>query len=333
MTRLEPPPAIDLRRAALSVAVALVAGVVVVVAIGRFTGFAELADTLDDAQWQWLALCAAGQIAVFAGYAGVFRATVGFENGTTVPLRRSIEAVLASFGLTQVVASGGAAGLAFTYWVFRKLGFERRDASVRLIGMNTAVYLVFGVIGWLAALAALGGDDVPDAMALPWLLGVPVVLALAFWFTAPIRVARWAEDTGGWLHRALAVGVSAAAWTRRAVTSGTGRRLLGWGSLYWLGDLLSLWAGLRAFGSAPDLAALVVAYVTGYLAQLIPVPFVATGGVDAATTLTLSAVGVPIEVALLGVVAHRVFAFWLPIFPGLGFAAAVARRGGLAQTP
>jgi uncharacterized membrane protein YbhN (UPF0104 family) len=57
------------------------------------------------------------------------------------------------------------------------------------------------------------------------------------------------------------------------------------------------------------------------LAQALPIPFVATGGVDAATTFTLTAVGVPVEVALLGVVAHRVFAFWLPIGPGLWSAA------------
>lgn len=60
-----------------------------------------------------------------------------------------------------------------------------------------------------------------------------------------------------------------------------------------------------------------VAYVLGYLAQSVPIPLIATGGVDAATTFTLRAVGMPIEVALLGVVAHRVFAFWLPVIPGV----------------
>ena len=46
---------------------------------------------------------------------------------------------------------------------------------------------------------------------------------------------------------------------------------------------------------------------------------------DAATTFTLTAVGVPIEVALLGVVAHRVFAFWLPVIPGLWSATVLVR--------
>ena len=38
------------------------------------------------------------------------------------------------------------------------------------------------------------------------------------------------------------------------------------------------------------------------------------------------------EVALLGVVAHRVFAFWLSIGPGLWFAARLARAGPGHQT-
>ncbi len=38
------------------------------------------------------------------------------------------------------------------------------------------------------------------------------------------------------------------------------------------------------------------------------------------------------EVALLEVVAHRVFAFWLPIGPGLWFAARFARDGQGPQT-
>ena len=48
---------------------------------------------------------------------------------------------------------------------------------------------------------------------------------------------------------------------------------------------------------------------------------------DAATTFALTAVGVPLEQALLGVVAHRVFAFWLPLVPGLILAALLPATG------
>jgi len=61
---------------------------------------------------------------------------------------------------------------------------------------------------------------------------------------------------------------------------------------------------------------LIAAYTTGYLVQSLPIPLIATAGVDTATTLLLRAVGVPLDLALLGVVAHRVFAFWIPVIPG-----------------
>ena len=92
--------------------------------------------------------------------------------------------------------------------------------------------------------------------------------------------------------------------------------MFAWAGLYWAGDVLSLTAAVRAFGATPAISAVVVAYATGYLVQALPVPLIATAGVDAATVATLHVVGVPLDSALLAVVAHRVFAFWLPVIPG-----------------
>ena len=239
----------------------------------------------------------------------------------------SLKVALAGFGLTQLVAAGGAAGMAFTFWVLRRIGFSKRSAMVELIALNTAVYFVFGILGWLGALGGLVDTSVPLGMVLGWLIGFPVVVGLALWFTQPRRLpGRMLGDDAPRIRRALTVGVSAAARVRRATGTGQGRRLLAWSLLYWAGDLVSLWAALRAFGAAVSPAAIVGAYATGYLAQSVPIPLIATGGVDAATTFALAAVGVPIEVALLGVVAHRVFAFWLPLMPGLWSATVLVRH-------
>ena len=98
-----------------------------------------------------------------------------------------------------------------------------------------------------------------------------------------------------------------------------------WAGWHWVGGLISLWTALRAFGGSVGLFLLILAYTIGYLARALPIPFVATGGVDAATTFTLTAVGVSVKIALLGVVAHCVFAFWHPIGPGLWSAARFAK--------
>ena len=354
MNRLEALRTLRPAQVILTVGVAMVVTTVLVLSIGRLAGFTKLGDRLSGATWVWLGLCALGQIGVFIGYAGAFRTSVAGSGdlfgepgdigsggadsysavggdlanrrGPRVGVWYSLKVALAGFGLTQLVAAGGAAGMAFTFWVIRRLGFSKKNAMVQLITLNTAVYFVFGGIGWLGALVGLVDTAVPKAMAVSWLAGFAAVIALALWFTQPERAAAFTSaDDAPRFRWALAVGISAAARVRHFTHTADGRRLLAWSLLYWAGDLVSLWAALRAFGVTVSATAIVGAYVTGYLAQSVPIPLIATGGVDAATTFTLTAVGVPIEVALLGVVAHRVFAFWLPVIPGLWSATALVR--------
>ena len=322
-----PEARLDWRRVALGAALALLVGAGVVLLIGRIAGYSTLSSTLRDADPAWLVACGVGQLVVFTGAAGVFRAATAAEGGPRLGIGLSLRVVLTSFGLGQLVAAGGAAGLAITYWALRRLRFGARDALVRLIGFQTYVYLVLGLFGFAAAAAALLTGGAPTPMALSWIVAVPLLLAAARWFTEPRRVAGWTRDDGGWARRSLAVGISAAWWVRRVGVTREGRALGPWAVCYWIGDIVSLWGGLRAVGASIGLAALVIAYATGYVAGAVPVPFAATGGVDAATTFALTAVGVPLEQALLGVVAHRVFAFWLPLLPGLILAASLRGTG------
>jgi uncharacterized membrane protein YbhN (UPF0104 family) len=302
----------------------LAVAVLVVVTVGRVAGFTKVTDTVRAGDTQWLAVCVAGQIMLFGAYAAAFRSAVAFEHGPVVPRGTSVQLALAGFAATQVVAAGGVAGLGFNYWAIRRFGIERRDALVRLIGLNTAVYLVLGAIGFVSAAIALATGEAPIAMCVPWLAVVPVVVAVAAWFTDPRRVDRLRAPSGGRLRRGLAVGVSAAAWVRRALRAREYRLFVPTG-IYWLGDIVSLWGALHAFGGAP-LIALPLAYATGYLAQSLPLPFIATGGTDVATTWALHAVGMPLEHALVGVLAHRLFAFWLPVGPGIAFATKLLRE-------
>jgi uncharacterized membrane protein YbhN (UPF0104 family) len=337
----EREPSVEWRRVLVGVVAAVLVASGVVALIGNAAGFADLRETFTRGEPEWLVVCLLGQLLVFGAYARVYRAAVAFEGGPRVSTSLALRVVLGSFALTQLVAAGGAAGIAVGYWALRKLGFERRESAVRVIGLNTLVYLVFGLFGWTAALLALLAGEAPLALTVPWLVLVPVLLVAAWWFTDEPRVRGWAAPAGGWLRRGLAIGVSAAWWVRRALRRPEGRTMAGAAALYWIGDAVSLWAGLEVFGAEVAPAALALAYATGYVAQLTPLPFVATGGVDAATTFALTAVGVPLEEALLGVVAHRLFAFWLPVIPGLVLVAllpgtgrrleraAATRRGGV----
>jgi putative heme transporter len=298
---------------------AIAVGVALVTGVGRLAGFADLRRVMRGADPAWLAVCVAGQIAVFAGYTGAMRHALA-DGGAWVPAGLVLRLVLASFAATQVFAFGGVGGLAIVYWALRRVGFERDDAAVRVIGLSTAVYLVFGAIGWSAAAWALVAGRAPAGMTVPWLIGIPVLLVAARWFTQPDRIARWTAPTTAVWRRALGTGIAAAGWVRATLGNREHRRLFAWAALYWVADITSLWAALHAYGTDAPVSAIVVAYTTGYLVQSLPIPLIATGGVDAATTFLLHAVGVPLEPALLGVVTHRVFAFWIPVIPGSVFA-------------
>jgi uncharacterized membrane protein YbhN (UPF0104 family) len=324
-------PRFGARHVAIGLLVAVLGVALVVTGVGRLAGFGDLRETLAGADPVWLFGCALGQVLVFAGYAGVLRRAIAVDDGPRVDVGFSLRLALASFAATQLFSLAGVAGLAIVYWALRRLGRDRQDAAVVLIGLNTCVYLVFGAIGWAAAFAALLTGQAQPGITVPWLIGIPVVIAAARWFTSPPRIVRWTAPSSNPLRRALGTGVAAAGWARQRVSNAEDRRMLAWALCYWAGDVASLGAALQAFGDRPPLVALVAAYTTGYLVQSLPLPFIAGTGVDAATTFLLHAVGVPLEVALLAVVAHRVFAFWIPILPGCIFAFALPREEVLAR--
>ena len=95
-----------------------------------------------------------------------------------------------------------------------------------------------------------------------------------------------------------------------------------------------LYAALRAFDADLGLAPLVLAFTTGYVATALPLPAGGAGGIEASLTLTLSAVGVPLESALLAAVTYRVIAFWLPLIPTLALLPTIRRLDhDLPRTP
>lgn len=322
------PPSTPIKRMAAGLVVALLVAAVVLAVLGRVGGFHDLGHRLADANEPWLLVCFFAQLAVFAGYAMAYRSAVAFEGGPLVPYPLAWRVVITTFTATQVVTAGGAAGVALTYWTLHRVGFRTRDGVVRAIGLNTLVYLLFGAVATVGAVICLVRNNAPLGLTLSWLAAFPIILLLARWFTQPGRVERWATDEGGRIRRSLGVGISAAWFVRRFVTSGPAARTGLFGAaLYWVADIVSLGGGLLVFGIHPGIGQVILAYATGYLAQMIPIPFLGTGGVDAATAACLSLFGIPLNAALLGVLAHRLFAFWLPIIPGVVLTATLPATG------
>ena len=323
----------------LAASIALAAGAVVL--IGKFASYTRLLDNIRDADWRWLPVCALGEVLAYLGYIVAYRDIARVDGGPDLPYRTVGGVVATSFGAFVVTSAGGPA---VDFWALTRAGLGRNDAVTRVLALNT---LKFGVLGAAAAVSAavvlLGAGEAPLYFTLPWLVVVPVCVALALFLTGPGRGSRFArapEDhehaqcgLRGFEHcvrylirEGLHDAVKGVVYVRHVIAAPVRYAGGAWGyPLYWAGDVLCLWGGLRAFGAHIGIAAIVLAYATGYVATSLPLPAGGAGGVEAAMTYALHAVGVPLAPALLGVAVYRLVNFWLPILPATAVLPALRR--------
>lgn len=327
---------IDAKRALITIVVAVILVVGAASLIGKVADFDEILEALEAANRQWFPICLAGLVCAYAGYIAGYREIARMHGGPNLPLGTVFRIVGIGFGAN--VLGSAAGGLAVDFWALHRAGAGVHDAARRVLGFNTLEWALLGTGAAVAAAVVLaGGASAPVAMTLPWIVVVPLCIAAAAWVSSPKRRNRFAkvDDLAGDQRRSGVFGWLRWAWvkTKKGLADAIGgvlvvRHLIThprshpWGILgfavYWFGHLLTLYAALRAFGiDDVDLAALVLAFATGYVATALPLPGGGSGGIEAALAFSLHAVGVPLAPALLAALVYRFFTFWLPILPAL----------------
>jgi uncharacterized membrane protein YbhN (UPF0104 family) len=84
---------------------------------------------------------------------------------------------------------------------------------------------------------------------------------------------------------------------------------------YLLFDIAVLWACFRAFGAEPPLAAILLGYQLGYLANVVPVPG-SLGALEGGLTGALLLYGTSPGPTLAAVIAYHAIALWVPTIGG-----------------
>lgn len=325
-TRLAVPSGL---RALLGVLVAvfLVAGVGLLFA--GVAGFSEVREAIERADPSWFAVCLVAQVLALSAYASVVRGALGWGGRQDPGIGVSAHVMLASIGATRVFLAGGAGALAVTYWCFRRARFTADEAIARVLGLNVLFYVAFAVGVWAAALVVASGrvGDVPVGLTAPWLALVPLLGAGALIVTRPQRAARRVRESSSLPRRVVEWAVSGLAWTRELLSSPAGPRMLVATLLYWVGNVACLWASLQSVGEGLPLPELVLAFAAGHAAMILPLPLGGAGGVDAALSYALIAVGVPLATAIVAVGVYRLFAFWAPTVPAIAALLTVRRAG------
>jgi uncharacterized membrane protein YbhN (UPF0104 family) len=306
---------------AAATALTLASGVLLAGALGDLP---DVWERISHGDGRWLALAALFEAGSFLGHIILFNA-VGRDPRGRITLGASAEINLAGHAATRLLATAGAGGIALTAWAMRRAGMERSDVGARMVTFTVLLYsvymfaLIFGGLGLYTGVLH-GGGSAAVTLA-PALLGATVIaIALTAQLVPP------APGGGSRVHRVLAPVGSGVRRARRLILSGDPAVF---GALMWWGlDIAVLWASFKAFGEAPPAGVLVVAYFVGMLANTLPLPG-GIGGVDGGMIGALVAFGVAPGLALVAVLAYRVFAFWLPIAPGA--VAYVKLRGRVAD--
>jgi len=318
------------RRLLLIAFVTVLAVVGLVLLAERAAGDKSVLDHLRDAEPAWLGLAIVAEGIALAGFVAAVRGVFAMRGGAVVSYRTAGRLMLASLGASRAILGGGPAAIAVVLWGARKTGLPRNQAASRVLALYVLQFGVLAIGTWLCALAVvLTGRGLALAhLTLPWLVAVPLVVLAAASFRAPALHAWIPGPIGRWLERALAEIEDGFGYVREIATHPRAAAVLIAAALLdWLGDATCLWASLSAFGLLVRPDRFLLAYSTAYLVTLLPLPFAGLGTVEAATVLSLRAIGVPVSAGFLAVLAYRAINFWLPTVPGLMSLATLSSLG------
>ena len=259
----------------------------------------------------WIAAALVLEIASCAAYVVIFRF---FFAAVPAGLARQLAWTEEASG--ALLPTGGLGALAIGGWLLRQAGMSTRriiESSSALFFLTSGINVAALVVGGVMLFSdAFGGHDTVILAGAPIALGagstcatlaLPVVLRRA-------RYRRWPR----WLV-GISAGVEAA---RRSLVAPSWRML---GAVGYLGfDIAALGALFAATGHPMPVDALVLGYLIGYLANMLPVPG-GFGVLEAGLAGMLIAYGAPATQAAAAVVVYHAIAFWIPSLGGvIGYA-------------
>jgi uncharacterized membrane protein YbhN (UPF0104 family) len=298
-----------LRNGLISLAIffALVAALLLAV-----PGLRSAGEKITDADVPWVAAAVGFELLSCAGYVILFELVFKMERGFSRRL------ALAELGVNSVVSIGGIGGIALGAWVLRTKGvtverIARRSVLMFVLtsAVNVGVVALIGIPMWLGLLP---GSQNALLTLLPAALAIAVILGTLALAGFAGRLATRGSLREGRRHVAL-VAISDGVHGALRLIAKHDWRLLG-AVGYCLFDTLVLYACLAAYGPAPTIWVLAMAYLVGQLANSIPIPagLVAVEG-GLIGMLVLFHVR-PVSAVVAAVVTYRAISLWLPALIG-----------------
>jgi uncharacterized membrane protein YbhN (UPF0104 family) len=313
-----------LRASLISLAIS---GVLVLGLLFAVPGLHSVGDRLGDAHPAWVALAVGLEVLSCSSYVLLFAGV--FDRGPRKLVKRLAWSELA---VNSLVSAGGTGGLALGAWVLRSQGVRAERIAERSIVLflltsvvNIGAAILCGLAMWVGLLP---GTRNALLTLLPAALAIAASIAVLLAGRAAARVAQRrgvrSKKIAGALG-ALGTGVSSTVAALRHPTW----RLSG-AIGYWAFDNIVLWVAFAAFGHLPPLPVVIMAYLVGMMANVIPTPS-GIGAVEGGLVGMLVAFGIHVGPAAAAVLLYRAVSLWVP--GALGTLAFLRLRRRLAAGP
>jgi glycosyltransferase 2 family protein len=219
--------------------------------------------------------------------------------------------VLVQLATTAVnrITPKGVGGFALTEQYLERSGLKRIEATASVAAMYA--------VGVLVHIVLLAGAFIfvrPDNFRLGNLSatevliggGIILLISLSAFLIPRLRrfIVNWSKE--------LLIGIKRAFSRKDKFV-----QLVGGSAGITIAYAVALYCTLEGFGSAVPFASVLLVYLaSNAIASAAPTPG-GLGAIEAALTLALTALGVPIAQAITGVLVFRLATFWLPIAPAL----------------
>jgi uncharacterized membrane protein YbhN (UPF0104 family) len=305
--RIEPESTDEGKRLWRGIAALVVLMVLVGGLLAAVPGLREVADRLTDVNPWWMVLAVALELGSCVGYVLAFQHV--FQRA---PRLLAMRIALSEMAFSAVIPAGGAGGIALGAYIVKAKGgpvrrFAERSAVLFLLtsGVNVATLALAGLV------VATGVAAAPHPITLGLVPGLVGVAALAFFVALPSiagrargesRAARWTRATG----RVVAASL-------HELRHPTWRL---WGAVAYLWcDIAMLYVCFRALGVSPDVPDLALAFLIGYLGNVLPIPG-GIGALDGGLTAALLLYGFDAAPAAAAVLAYHAIVLWIPTMLG-----------------
>jgi putative heme transporter len=299
---------------------------------GRFPDPREFVGALAGADYRWVTLAAALQLASLAAFGWQQRQLLN-ALGVRVPPGRTIAITLARTAISISLPAGAAVSTGYAIREYQRVGAAKEISAASMIVSGLAS------IGGLTLLYVTGGAAVVSQDPLLLLSPRPlaVVTGLIAVTTAAVILGRRQlnRPTGAQRPRpdgrVLGFARKTLDAAREGWRAGAALRARDWvtavlfAAANWLTDLLCLVATCRAVGLPVGVTTLAGIYLGVQIVRQVPLTPGGVGVIDTALVAGLTAAGATAVTAAAAVVIYRLLSCWL-LLPAGGIAALALRR-------